>query len=256
MRLQHKNFQFLRTIDGERPVSKILTSKVFVNNIETDILVSQLFFGVKKESNNFVKGYSILEFVNDANEIQINDKIYKLSFVGAHDNESIMLKSIADPTGFVLVDKNLPDSEFASIESRIENVAPALNDAINEQPRESDNQTKSSSDNIGAGAIVLYTNADYENERDDLRDEGFVEYQTDPKSNSRLLVNERAIPESKVGVVEFNANDFIVDYDDAQQNIVLIELQRDDFVIDFFEDYNIVFNIETKTFTCEKKSAQ
>lgn len=253
MRLQHKNFQFLRTIDGERPVSKILTSKVFVNNIETDILVSQLFFGVKKESNNFVKGYSILEFVNDANEIQINDKIYKLSFIGANDNESIMLKSIADPTGFVLTDKNLPDSEFASIESRIENVAPALNVTSNEQPRESDNQTKSSSDNIGVGAIVLYTNTDYENERDDLRDDGFVEYNTDPISNSKLLVNERVVDKQKT---THNANDYIINDDDAQQNIVLIELQRDDFVIDFFEDYNITFNIETKTFTCEKKSEQ
>lgn len=219
MRLQHKVYEFT-LIDGDKPMSRLLTSNLTINQKLSDILVSDLFYGIKKEKGNTIKGYSIFEFLDDKGNIQINDKIYNIGFTGDKDN--YILKSVSDPKDFVLDDKEMPDAEVKIIEQRIESSAPS---EIPKQPQEVQTQATEA----GAGESI-YESKEYEQERDDLKEEGFKEYLTEPKSNYRCLVKHE---------------------EGKEQKLVLIEIMKDDYKILDLDEYILEFDDEKKTFTCE-----
>lgn len=232
MRLQNKNFTFALAT-GDKPVSRLLTSNVVIDGKKTDILLSQLFYDKRKESGNRIKGYSILEHANERGEIEINDRIYKLSFSGSEENFTLL--SVTDPKDFTWNDKTMPESEEQALEKLIQESAPVVQ--IEDQPLQNETSetepTTRSHDEAGA---TLFTNADYEREKS-LNPE-FAEYNTVPESEMKLLVNESALPENP---------------DDEEEKLVLIELNGDkDFGIHIREEYKIELNQTDKTFTYEK----
>lgn len=227
MRLQHKNFTFT-LIDGDKTMSRILTSNVVIDNKITNLLISQLFHGVRKEAKNTVRGYSILEFVDNDGNIDINDKIYNIQFTGDKDN--FILKSITDPVNYQLNDKNLTDDESSEYETLITNALTSVQ--VQEQPLES-----KTDEEVQPAGVALFTNEDYNVEKTENPE--FVEYNTSPVSNMKLLVNENALPED----VE----------NDVEEKLVLIEIESpESFAILIRNEYNIELNQNDKTFTFEK----
>lgn len=224
MRLQNKLFTFKPKI-GEDVKSTLLTSNVLIDGKLTDILLSDLFFGIKKTRNNTIRGFSILEFANERNEIEINERVYKISFIGK-DDEKFSLAQMRDPIDFVLNDKEISDSESSELEKLIQESAPAKEQ---EQPLEPETLTEFTARNE-AGAN-LFDNDYYKQELEELQQDGFVEYNTDPRSNMRLLVDERGVEDN-----------------------ILIEIEKDDFAILINEEYETTRDLENKTFTYNKKT--
>lgn len=182
MRLQNKNFTF-NVESGDRPFSRLLTSNLVIDGKLTDILLSDLFYGTRKENKNTIKGFSILELVKD-NKIQINERIYELSFTGDKDN--FVLQSINEPNDFTYNDKTMSESESSAIEKRIIESAPAIQQQ--EQPpveETSNTELTTHTDETGAN---LFKNSDYNKEREMNLE--FTEYNTIPISNMKLLVDE------------------------------------------------------------------
>lgn len=227
MRLQHKVFTFLLP-SGDKPISRLLTSKVKVNNIESDILMSDLFHSIKKESGNTITGFSVLELLNDNNEIKINDKIYTLAFV--NDNEEFNLSKVTDPKNFVRNDIETTEDEDKEIENRIIDSVPVIEEA-SQQPDAATSEEQSSA---GTQSIPVFENEDYNSEKEDQEKEGYVEYNTNPKSNMRLLVQEKSLPETP---------------EDEYEKIVVVEIGEDDFEIGIRSEYKLELNSEDKTFT-------
>lgn len=222
MRLQQKVYGFSLQ-SGDNPKSKLLTSKLAVNEKLSEILVSDLFIGIKKEKNGTIKGYSILEFVDENGNIKVNDKIYNLSFAG--NEETFVLKSVADPRDYTLEDKNVSDSDLKSLEEKIESSAPVSEPT---QPKEPITQLET------VEAVVedsVYTNEEYEQEKNDLSEEGFVEYNTEPRSNNRALIKTS---------------------ESGKQKIVLIEITKDDYNILNMDEHEFELNNKNKTITINK----
>lgn len=234
MRLQNKNFTF-KTATGDMPVSRLLTSNVVIDDKKTDILLSQLFYDKRKEASGFIKGYSILEHANERGEIQINNRVYKLTFSGKDDD--FVLQSVTDPTNVTWLDKTMSDSETLELEKLIEQSAPVVQQQ--EQPLKTETSetelTTRSHDETGA---KLFTNEDYEIEKS--MNPEFAEYNTVPESAMKLLVNESALPETDA---------------DTEEKLVLIELNgQKDFGIHIREEYKITLNSADKTFAFERIS--
>lgn len=221
MRLQHLVYGFLLQ-SGDEPKSKLLTSTLIVNGNNSKVTLSELFFGNFKERDNTIKGYSILEFLDENGNIQINDKIYNLSFQS--DEEIFLLKSVVLPS-IQLSDKELSDEEVKTIENKIEGSAPS---EIPMQPQE-----EKTDENLEEAAPTIFENEEYEEEKEDLIPEGYVEFNTEPKSNFRLLVKQR---------------------DDKKFKAYLIELLEDDYQILELDEYKIDLNLKQKQFTWEKIS--
>lgn len=229
MRLQNKTFIFT-TLSNDATQSDFSKSFVKINNKLTDIKLFDLFYGIKNQRKNTIKSYSILEFVDELGNIEINEKVYNISFAG--DNDEFILSKSIDPLTFTLNDKNISDDEIALLEKRIIDSAPV---DVQEQPLE---QITEAIETPEAGAPILFTNTDYENEREDLKQDGFVEYNTNPASNVKLLVNEKKLPEKA---------------DEEEEIIVLIEIESNDsFAILIRDEYEIKLNENDKTFTYEK----
>lgn len=231
MRLQNKTFIFT-TSSNDATQSDFSKSFVKINNKLTDIKLFDLFYGIKNQRKNTIKSYSILEFVDELGNIEINEKVYNISFAG--DNDEFILSKSYDPLIFILNDKNISNDEIALLEKRIIDSAPV---DVQEQPLE---QKTEALETPEAGAhIKLFTNSDYEQEKEDLKQDGFVEYNTFPTSNVKLLVNEKILE---------------TDVDDEQdEKIVLIEIESNDsFAILIRDEYEIKLNTNDKTFTYEK----
>lgn len=218
MRLQNKNFTFTLA-SNDKPMSRIITSALVIDNKLTTILVSDLFIGLRKERGNVVKGFSILELIKN-NKIEINARVYELTFSGDKDNFN--LTSIDDPTGFILNDKEINDEQLIEFEKLIETNAPEKL-TTQEQPL----NVESTNEEIQSAGDVLFTNEDYNFELQDLQNDGYVEYNTSPRSNMKLLVNER----------------------DENAEHELIEIEHDNFAILDLNEYEIKTNREDKTFT-------
>lgn len=227
MRLQHKVFTFALP-SGDKPISRLLTSKVKVNEKETDILMSDLFHSIKKEKGNTIVGWSILEMLNDKGEIAINDKVYTISFQSAE--ETFVLVKVSDHPNFQLTDKETSEEEDKFIEQRIIDSVPVIEEA-SQQPGSADSASQEAA---GTQSIPIYENEDYESEKADLAKEGYVEYNTNPKSNFRLLVQEETLPETEK---------------DEYDKIAVIEIEEDDFATLDRKDYKLELNSEDKTFT-------
>lgn len=200
MRLQQKIYGFSNKGDF-----KLLTSKLIVNGNETDNLLSSLFEGIKKERNNSIRGYSILEFLNEKGEIQINDKVYQLSFKSG--DEVFSLSSITDPVDFILNDKEISESQEKSYETLIESSAPVQEP---KQPKESETEETQA----GAEETIIHENEDYNNEVKSLSEDGYKELNTNPKSNYRLLVRKEQEGDSD---------------EQKEKNIILVEITEDDY---------------------------
>lgn len=216
-RLQHKNFTF-GLPSGDKPLSRILTSKLIVNKNKTDILISQLFFGIKKENDGSIKGYSILEFLEcETSTILINDKPYIIEF--ENENEIFVLKSVTEPKNFVLKDKNFDTSE---LEKKIEESTPAQ---VTEQPPLS----KTEEEIQPAGVTVFEECEEYKSEIQEQINSGYELYNTSEKSNYRLLVCDQKNPQ-----------------------LILIELFENDYEVIDENDFEIELNEQEKTFTINK----
>lgn len=225
MRLQQKIYTFTLA-SGDKPHSRVLTSNVVINNKLTDLLVSQLFHEKYKQIDNTIRGYSpILENIDSKGDILINDIVYHIEFTGDKDN--FILSSVADPTNYILNDKIINETEENYFETLIQSLAPTES---TEQPQET--KTVEETEPVGA---LLFDPEDYKLEKENNPE--FTEYNTVPKSNMRLLVNESELPETE---------------EDDEEKIVLIELERDEFAILLREEYLININQNEKTFTFEK----
>lgn len=197
MRLQQQVYGF-NLQSGDNPVSKILTSKLVVNGKISEILVSELFYGIKKEKNNTIKGYSILQFLDEKGNIQINDKVFKLSF--SSDNEDFILSSLTEPSDYTLQDKEMSEEEIKVLETKIESSAPVQQP---EQPQEIETQ-----ETEAVAEDSIYENEDYEAEKNDLKEEGFEEYNTETKSNFRCLVRQESGKKDKILFIEISEDDY------------------------------------------------
>lgn len=230
MRLQNKNFTF-NIESGDKPVSRLLTSNLVIDEKLTDILLSDLFYSSRKENRNTIKGFSILQFIKD-NKIQINERVYTFTFVGDKDN--FVLSSATDPTDFTYNDKTMSDAERVALEKRIQDSAPAIQQQ--EQPPVAENITTEITTRTDASGAILFDNEDYNTEK--RTNPEFTEYNTSPESNIKLLVNETQLPETT---------------DDVEEKLVLIEIKNtEDFAIMLREEYKITLNEQDKTFTYEK----
>lgn len=232
MRLQNKNFTF-NVESGDKPVSRLLTSNVVIDGKLTDIMVSDLFYGTRKENKNAIKGFSILEFVKD-NKIQINDRVYEFTFTGDKDN--FVLQSVTDPTDFTYNDKTMPDDETLALEKRIEESAPAVQSKEQPPAIETSEQAEITTRTTDETGAILFVNTDYNEER--ASNPEFTEYNTSPISNTKLLVNEGALPEST---------------DDVEEKLVLIQIvDEQEFEILKRDEYEIILNQTDKTFEYKK----
>lgn len=219
MRLQNKVYEFTLP-GGDKPISRLLTSNLVVNGKQSDMILSELFYGIKKEKNNTIKGYSILEFLDEKGNIQVNDKIYNLSFLGSE--ETFILKSATEPKDYTLNDKEMTEEETKQIENKIEASAPS---EVPTQPLEV--KTEEEIPQVGA-ETSLFENEEYEQEKSDLKEEGFTEYLTEPKSNIKALVNQE---------------------EGKREKIVLIEIHENDYEILDLDEYEIELDNKNKTFT-------
>lgn len=225
MRLQQKQFTF-NLVDGNKTMSDILRSNVVINNKLSNVLVSQLFYDNVKQKNNTLKGYSILEFVDEQGNISVNEKIYNITFTGDKDN--FILKSVTEPTGVVMNDKELKENESKVFEELLTNST-----TVDEQEQPLEQKTD---DEVIPAVVTLFKNEDYESEKES--NENFIEYNTEPVSNLKLLVNESELPETQ---------------EDVEEKLVLIEIESEQsFSILIREEYKIELNQENKTFTFEK----
>lgn len=207
MRLQQKVFSFI-TPEGKIPSEKLLTSKVSVNDIPTDKLLSELFTGIKKEKNGTIKGYSILEHLSEKGNISVNDIKYNISFISS-TGEKIIIKEISDPKDYILDDKELSEDELKVLENFIQESGKS---SSSEQPQ--DNQLEAEKSQVEDDSVKLYDNEYYNEELKELINSGYKELHTEPKSNFRLLKKE--------------------DEDD-----VLIEITKDDYEVREISEYKI-----------------
>lgn len=230
MRLQNKNFTF-NVESGDKPVSRLLTSNLVIDGKLTDIMLSDLFYGTRKENRNTIKGFSILEFIKN-NKIEINDRIYEFTFTGDKDN--FVLQSATDPTDFTYNDKTMSDDETLALEKRIQESAPALTQQ--EQPPAEETPIEITTRKTDDAGAPLFENEDYNEEKSSNPE--FVEYNTNPISNTKLLVNESALPETQ---------------EDVEEKLVLIEIRDEqEFEIMQRNEYEITLNQTDKTFEYKK----
>lgn len=230
MRLQNKNFTF-NVESGDKPVSRLLTSNLVIDGKLTDIMLSDLFYGTRKENRNTIKGFSILQFIKE-NKIEINDRVYEFTFTGDKDN--FVLQSSTDPTDFTYNDKTMSDDETLALEKRIQESAPAVQ-SKEQPPAIETSETEITTRNDETGA-TLFVNEDYNEER--ISNPEFTEYNTSPISNTKLLVNESALPESS---------------DDVEEKLVLIQIVDErEFEILKRDEYEIILNQTDKTFEYKK----
>lgn len=230
MRLQNKNFTF-NVESGDKPVSRLLTSNLVIDGKLTDIMLSDLFYGTRKENRNTIKGFSILQFIKE-NKIEINDRVYEFTFTGDKDN--FVLQSATDPIDFTYNDKTMSDDETLALEKRIQESAPAVQ-SKEQPPAIETSETEITTRNDETGA-TLFVNTDYNEER--TSNPEFTEYNTSPISNTKLLVNENALPESS---------------DDVEEKLVLIQIvDESEFEILKRDEYEIILNQTDKTFEYKK----
>lgn len=241
MRLQNKNFTFTIESSNDKPMSRVLTSNVVIDGKLTEIQTSQLFYGIKRERANVVRGYSPLEFLNENGEIQIDERVYKISFVGDKDN--FILKSHDDPENYTLEDKTLNESDAKQFEQLITSSAPTNDELSHTQPRVDGSETERESNQTGADLITVHEKSDdYNGEVSDLTQIGYVEHETNPISNHTLLVR----------VPEENMSD-----EQIQRCTILIERTIDDYEIIEKSEYEITdINPEQKTFTWQIKNKE
>lgn len=220
MWLQNKIYKFSLS-NGNDISSKPLQSNVMVNKNKSDIKISDLFFGIKTDNIGYAKGYSILEFIDSNGDIVINDKLYNLSFY--NDSENFTMSKMENPR-WVLEDKLIKDDALSLLEKKIEEAG------ISSQPSDPPKQPqeeKTVDENLQEGGEEILSK-EYELEKSELEANGFVELNTEPKSNIRVLTTG---------------------YDG---DIVLIEINEEDFSILDIEDYNIDMDIENRTFSFSK----
>lgn len=221
MWLQNKDFKFTLP-DGDKPISRLLTSSLVINEKISDITLGDLFYGKTKEVKNSITGYSILEFLDEKGNISINDKIYNLSFTGDKDN--FILNKVSEPKMITYKDKEFSEDKLKTLEERIESfgrVEPPAASEVPTQPQETKTEEEIPQEVVEGSN--LFTSEEYEEEKENLKGEGFHEYLTEEKSNYRLLVRDN--------------------------KLVLIELFKDDYEVLELDNYNLVRNDKSKTFT-------
>lgn len=234
MILQQRVFEF-NTETGDKPTGKLLTSRVIVNSIPTEIFVSDLFHGFGRENNNTVKGYSILEFLDENSNMEINDKIYNITMITPL-GEPITITTIRDPKDYILNDKTLTDDQEKNFESKIESSVPQDKSELSEIPMQQEQKTQNadatadenevSADLPGSAEVVFEENQDYIDEKAELKQEGFNEYLTDPLSNYRALV--------------------------GHDQLILIEIKENDYDVLNTDAYEIEADHDAKTFMVSK----
>lgn len=221
MRLQNKVFEFKKE-DGSNPDSKMLTSNIFVNKNKSNFLLSDLFYGIKKEKDNTIKGYSILEFIDEKGNIEVNNKIYSISF--GSEIESFILKSCKDPKDFVLNDKELDEDQVKAISEKIESSAPS---EVPTQPLEN----KTDENQAGVEDSILFEETEeYKDDKEYLLSEGFLEYSTNEKSNYRLFIK----------TINENGSD---------TKKVLMEVIEDEHEVLELDEYKLSLDEKNKTFS-------
>lgn len=93
MKLTRKIFHFTPLKEGDvLTTHRITNSLLVIDNVVSSISTSLLFKGsVKKNSDSSISGFSILEFLNDKGEIEIEKRIRNFSFQTTSENEPVFI---------------------------------------------------------------------------------------------------------------------------------------------------------------------
>jgi len=231
MWLQDQIFEFSSLDDAKLDIKEIVKSNLVIDDKVTDVTLEKLFKGaIKIKSDTRVKGFSILEFVNEKSEIEINKNIYIVSFI----NNGVAFKL----NGYVKSqmqrnDKELSIQEIADFGKLISGSTPTETAQVAATVDSTSSEAKTTDANPdvkaedGAGVKKLFLPVNYEEDKKELVEDGYTEYKPEVDSNYRFLTKGK-----KSLLIELYKDDYVV-----LENI-------DDFDIEL-EDKTHKFKIET-----------
>lgn len=219
MRLQDNIFYF--NIPSEIKGMKLLESNIVINDKKLDKKLESLFKGEpKQKGNNSIKGFSILEFVNEKNEIEIDSIVYSISFLNT--DVSFTLNKVK-PCQIQRSPKKLSDEELTNLGKLITEITPNKDSqvvaAAKVNPSSSDGLPK---DEVG----VVFNPDNYNEDKNELIAEGYKEYVNKEKGNYSILCKG--------------------------EKVILVELNKDDYDVLNEEDFDIELDDKTHTFTINK----
>lgn len=245
MRLQDRIFEFTSLGDEKLNVGNLLDSKLVVNGNETNSTLGSLFKGsVKVKSSSRLKGFSILESVNEKNEIEIDGKVYNINFLAKEGTQeepkliSFKLKGYINAQ-IMRNDKVLSPDEIANFGKLI------IGNTTQEKPKDAapkESASTKAETKVEAEVeevvkeeikeepkIKLFSPDNYNEDKIELLNEGWSEYNPEKPSNQRILTRS--------------------------EDTILIELLEDDYSVIKGKDldkYDIELDESTKLFKIEK----
>lgn len=187
MWLQKRNYEFT-PLEGEKlKVKQISQSKLIINEIPTEIPLKELFKGPVSEKPDSIRGYSILELLNEEGKIDIDGNIYELRFI----NEDVKFKLLKFKDVFSMGVRELTDKDAIKLKDMFTEAlkkspeekapTPALEVKV-EQPLPLEPSQKEE-------GPTLFQSEAYEKEKAEMLADGYKEYNTSPVSNLKALSN-------------------------------------------------------------------
>lgn len=226
MRLQDQIFEFGSLDEKKLKLKEITKSNLVKNDTITKTTLGELFKSeIRFKSDTRIKGFSILQFVNEKGEIEIDKSIYKVSFI--KDGIPFKINSCVN-SQMQRSDRKLTDKEvlhfgkLISESTSIDEVKVAA--AAKSTSAKAEDSASSTEEQAKAGAEVkLFTPENYNEDRDELVSDGYNEYETETKSNYRILIKE--------------------------DEVKLVELKKDDYKVLDTEKFDIEIDDKNKSFT-------
>lgn len=177
MVLTRKNFYFSPIAEGVNLTpAKITNSLLVIDNVVTSVPASSLFKGtVRKNSDGSLSGFSILEFLSDKGEIEIDKIVRRFSFQTVSE-ENVL------PSDFVLSKKTNSESMFDYDLSKQQQ--KELDAILSEAISKADEENNKKSAVIEPVFVPVKECELYVSDKNDLLRQGFKEYVFE---NYRLL---------------------------------------------------------------------
>lgn len=227
MWLHDKIFEFT-SLDGEKlKVLNLSESNLIVSKKLSDKKISDLFKGRIIEKSNRLKGFSLLQEVNEKGEIDIDGTIYTLEF---KNGDQVFKYKGCKKRQLPRSKKKLSNEEITAFGKII------IDTTTKEEVVEAASTTESASaeatpkKKVEEAEAEVVVNKKYEKEKKEFIDDGYTEYLTKEKSNYRIL--------------------------SKKDDVILAELTDNDYETPDIDDFDIEIDDETKTFTITKIEKQ